>query len=90
MQKISFLLSSLNRAGGSRVTVEMGNLLIKRGYRVRILAGKPRSSIKQIIKTLLLKLSGCSFYDWGKDFNGEIVYFNYPNDVNSLLSKCFK
>lgn len=75
MIKISFVLSSLNRSGGSRVTVDMGNLLLKKGYKTRIIVGKPVFSLKNLIRTALLKFKGASFHNWGSFFEGETLYF---------------
>ena len=84
-KRITFVLPSINRSGGSRVTVEMGNHLLDRGYGVRIAAGNPRGSVAQKVrkplKTLYLRAKGRDFHHWGESFNGEI---NRYSDLSSL------
>jgi len=75
-RRITFVLPSINRSGGSRVTVEMGNHLIDRGYNVRIAAGNPEETVAQKVrtplKTLYLRAKGRDFHHWGENFKGEI------------------
>jgi len=58
--KVTFVLPSLNRSGGTRVTVRMGNLLRERGYDVRLaVKAEPRhrpSKIKQPLRSLYLRI----------------------------------
>jgi len=78
---ISFVLSSLNRSGGSRVTVEMGNRLVERGYAVRILHMKTRPSMRRIVRAGLLRMRGLDYKDWGTEFEGDLELFGDLNEV---------
>ncbi len=79
-RRITFVLPSINRSGGSRVTVEMGNCLIDRGYNVRIAVRNPEGSLAQKVrtpvKTLYLRAKGRDFHHWGENFNGELSRYS--------------
>jgi glycosyltransferase involved in cell wall biosynthesis len=79
---ITFVLSSINRSGGSRVTVDMGNLLIKRGYPVRIACPKPKFVIKQQLRKLWLQFKGVDYEGWGREFVGKIAIYNHIDDLS--------
>lgn len=65
----------MSRAGGPRVTVEMANRLLLRGYDIRIAAGKlPKSPKKTIMNTYLFIL-GREYRHWGYYFKRRIHYF---------------
>lgn len=78
---VSFVLSSLNRSGGSRVTVEMGNRLFEKGYRVRILCMRTLPSVRKIVRASILRIQGFDFEDWGTEFKGNLEMFS---DLNRL------
>ena len=76
-----FLLPEDNRSGGVRVTVEMGNLLIARGYQVTILI-PPRTSLRSTVAQYFRNLKKNN--GWLTDFKGNLhkavhlETFEYP------------
>lgn len=79
--KITFLLPMISRTGGPRVTVEMANILIDRGYQVRLVVKRVPFSIRYLYQLILCRLSGGDFSHWGKSFKGRICYFNSLNTL---------
>lgn len=83
---ITFVLHSLNRSGGSRVTVEMANRLIRRGYLVRIAVHDRRAqslaSVKEPLRKLYLGVRGRDYHDWGQAFLGRPQRFSLLDDLN--------
>lgn len=80
--RISFVLTPLSRSGGSRVTVEMGNRLLEGGYRVRILCGKRRRSLRDIAREAALQIWGVDYQDWGTQFRGRLEAFSDLNQIS--------
>ncbi len=84
-KRITFVLPSINRSGGSRVTVEMGNQLLDRGYTVRIAAGIPNGSavqkVRKPLRNLYLRTKGLDFHDWGEYFKGSVQRFSKLSSV---------
>ena len=78
-----FLLPEDNRSGGVRVTVEMGNLLIARGYQVTILI-PPRKSHRSTVAQYFRNLKKNN--SWLTDFKGNVhksvsmEKFEYPQN----------
>lgn len=83
--EILFVLPGRVRCGGVRVTVDMANLLLKKGHRVRIAYKDPRRItlrlLKWKMKSLLLRARGVTHTDWIDRFEGEWVPFEDLNDV---------
>jgi len=74
--RISFVLPSLSRSGGSRVTVEMGNHLVDRGYDVRILYAEKSASFRDCARACVLRASGVHYQNWGRQFKGGLERFS--------------
>jgi hypothetical protein len=84
-KRLTFVLPGRGRSGGVRVTVEMGNRLLERGYAVRIAYRRaalvsPRG-VRRAAKDLLLRLQGHAHSDWLREFRGESVGFARLSDV---------
>ncbi len=84
--KILFVLPARNRSGGVRVTIDMANLLLERGHRVRI-AYRTKLSLKKrvryILRYLLYRSMGVAKVnmDWIGRFMGEWVPFEDLNEI---------
>ncbi len=82
---ITFVLNALNRSGGSRVTVEMANRLIRRGYLVRIVVHDHRARsfarVKTPVRNLYLTMRGRDHHDWGRGFLGRPQRFTLLDDL---------
>lgn len=83
---VTFVLSSINRSGGSRVTVEMANRLRERGIEARIAVarskGGRRAGIRRFIRRKWLRISGADDQHWGKEFSGPLDHFSEINELD--------
>ncbi|MBD3239320.1 MAG: hypothetical protein GF331_01950, partial [Chitinivibrionales bacterium] len=83
---ITFVLHSLNRSGGSRVTVEMANRLIRRGYIVRIAVydrhRRTFARVKEPLRKMYLGVRGRDYHDWGQGFLGRTEHFVLMDDLS--------
>ncbi|WP_319477601.1 glycosyltransferase family 4 protein [Marispirochaeta aestuarii] len=84
--KVTFVLSSITRSGGSRVTIEMANRLLEKGFFVRIAVRNKKVSFMEILrkklKNLWLACSGADYTDWGFQYRGKLISFNNLNEVD--------
>ena len=83
MKSVTFGLPGDGRSGGVRVTAIMANLLMSRGYQVRIILPKRRKSIKGRILSLVNQLSVKNKKNAGflHVFRGPVERYT---DINSL------
>jgi len=86
--RTTFVLPGRDRSGGVRVTVEMANRLIEKGYKVRIACRAPSTFSRLGIGTQWRRISyllrGISHFDWLEDFKGSIESFGKLEDVAFL------
>src|SRR4030042_5693373 len=80
--KVYFVIPGANRSGGIRVTVEMANGLIKKGYDVEIVCKLTSAFYKQKIKGFFQKVIFNYSITWLKYFKGNIVYYKNINNVS--------
>jgi hypothetical protein len=73
---ITFMLPMMSRAGGPRVTVEMANQLLMRGYNVNIACQKVKFTLKSALNLLYLSATGKHYHHWGHSFLKKVVYYN--------------
>lgn len=76
----SFVIPSSGRSGGIRATVTLANLLVGRGYRVRILVYKSRNNLHLFIRKFILHIFYSKTHDWLDEFNGSIQSFRNMNE----------
>jgi len=84
--KLTFVLPGDYRSGGVRVTVLMGNELIRRGYDVRVVCVSPERSYKRLIKWVVRERCGLSKKNtgWLHEFSGPI---ETSSEINNLEFK---
>lgn len=82
---VTFVLPGDNRSGGVRVTVIMGNFLLDRGYRVRIVYPKSKLFSFANLKMQISSIKQCYFREyvigWFHAFTGRIEAYR---DINEL------
>ncbi|MDX2132723.1 MAG: glycosyltransferase family 4 protein [Planctomycetota bacterium] len=79
---MTFVLPGRNRSGGVRVTVDLGNHLLRRGHRVRLAVGRSggiRAWGRQIVRRL--QAGPRAKDDWVENFAGPVAPFR---DLNAL------
>ena len=82
--RTTFVLPKMIRSGGPRVTVELANSLISRGYNIRLAAGKVSLSIRTLFQAMYCHLTGKAYCHWGKYYNGKIQYYRQLEDLGFL------
>ena len=83
--KITFVLPGRGRSGGVRVTVEMGNCLLKRGHDVRIIYYRPALYTPSGLKrqaSYVYRQNRFDNADWVDSFEGTKTPFNRLEDVS--------
>jgi glycosyltransferase involved in cell wall biosynthesis len=82
---VTFVLPGNNWSGGVRVTVLMGNLLLERGHRIRIVHPKPRfhpwGNLSSFLSQPKRILVGRQAKGWLETFAGKIEQYR---DINEL------
>lgn len=82
---ITFILPGDNRSGGVRVTVLMGNLLLDRGHRVRIVLPKAKflsfRNIAALASEVKLSFAGQHPTGWLHTFSGTIERYGSLNEL---------
>jgi glycosyltransferase involved in cell wall biosynthesis len=80
---VTFVLPGNNWSGGVRVTVLMGNLLLDRGYRVRIIRPKagPVQDLSSLASRLRQILPGLQESGWLQTFAGPVEPYRDINDI---------
>lgn len=75
---ITFALPGDHRSGGVRVTVIMANLLLARGYAVRIACRRPARSLtasaRRLLRSLRTRKTGAA--GWLHEFKGNVAYYD--------------
>ncbi|MFZ2446295.1 MAG: glycosyltransferase family 4 protein [Syntrophobacteraceae bacterium] len=76
MRKVTFVLPANNVSGGARVTVEMANRLLKRGYDARIACRVTEDGMRDLLRRLwLTKIKAYKNRNWFGRFKGKIEEF---------------
>jgi glycosyltransferase involved in cell wall biosynthesis len=80
---VTFVLPGDGRSGGVRVTVIMANLLLGRGYRIRIVLPRDRESWRaKLARLAFLKKSQKKTAGFLHEFTGPVEYYRHLNDLN--------
>jgi glycosyltransferase involved in cell wall biosynthesis len=89
---ILFVLPGSGRSGGTRVTVELGNHLLRRSHNVQIACRIPpffsSNGIKRALRKYHFSLLGNNSYDWIQLFKGKVQYYANPEQIklqNSMI-----
>jgi glycosyltransferase involved in cell wall biosynthesis len=82
---ILFVLPGSGRSGGTRVTVELGNHLLRRHHSVQIACRVPpffsSDGIKRALRKYRFGLLGNNSYDWIQLFKGQVQYFTNTEQI---------
>jgi hypothetical protein len=82
---ILFVLPGSGRSGGTRVTVELGNHLLRRRHNVQIACRVPpffsSDGIKRALRKYRYGLLGNNSYDWIQLFQGQVQYFTNTEQI---------
>lgn len=76
-----FILPGANRSGGVRVTIEMANRLLDRGYQTALVIRRPRLSGTQRLTKPLTKLIKASRHDWLHECRCPVTYYNDISEI---------
>src|SRR5688500_18577711 len=80
---VTFVLPGDGRSGGVRVTVIMANLLLSRGYNIRIACPYPASSLRNNLSRLATLVSGAQRNaGFLREFTGKIERYSRLDDLS--------
>jgi len=85
LPRITFVLPRRGASGGTRVTVEMANRLLHRGYDVRIacrsLVQMSLRGLRQQLRMWRWQMSGGAHNDWLRHYHGPLAWFHNLQEV---------